>query len=93
MRVPFIVYADFESFTPQLSTCQPNPEKSYTNHYQKHIHSGFCYHINYFYHTIYSQKPVTFVNDFNDEDVVQIFIDTFENNIIVIYDIFKFLKG
>ena len=24
MRVPFIVYADFESFTPQLSTCQPN---------------------------------------------------------------------
>ena len=30
MRVPFIVYADFESFTPQLSTCQPNPDKSYT---------------------------------------------------------------
>ena len=23
MRVPFIVYAYFESFTPQLSTCQP----------------------------------------------------------------------
>ena len=37
MRVPFIVYADFESFTPQLATCQPNPEKSYTNQYQKHI--------------------------------------------------------
>ena len=31
MRVPFIVYADFESFTRQLSTCQPNPDKSYTN--------------------------------------------------------------
>ena len=30
MRVPFIVYADFESFTPQLSTCQPNPDKSST---------------------------------------------------------------
>ena len=30
MRVPFIVYADFESFTPQLSTCQPNPDESYT---------------------------------------------------------------
>ena len=36
MRVSFIVYADFESFTPQLSTYQPNPEKSYTNQYQKH---------------------------------------------------------
>ena len=48
MRVPFIVYADFESFTPQLSTCQPNTEKSYTNQYQKHIPSGFCYHIKCF---------------------------------------------
>ena len=36
MRVPFIVYADFESFIQQLSTCQSNPEKSYTNQYQKH---------------------------------------------------------
>ena len=27
MRVPFIVYANFEFFTPQLSTCQSNPEK------------------------------------------------------------------
>ena len=26
MRVSFIVYADFESFIPQLSTCQPNPD-------------------------------------------------------------------
>ena len=41
MRVPFIVYADFESFTPQLSTCQPNPDKSYTKQYQKHIPADF----------------------------------------------------
>ena len=42
MRVPFIVYTDFESFTPQLSTCQPNPDKSNTKRYQKHTPSGFC---------------------------------------------------
>ena len=30
MRVQFIVYEDFESFTPQLPTCQPNTDKSYT---------------------------------------------------------------
>ena len=29
MQVPSIVYADFESFTPQPSTYQPNPGKSY----------------------------------------------------------------
>ena len=41
MRVPFIVYADFEFFTPQLSTCQPNPDKSYTKRYQKHTRADF----------------------------------------------------
>ena len=76
MRVPFIVHADFESFTPQLSTCQPIPEKSYTNQYQKHIPSGFCYHIKCFDVTIYAQEPVTFVKEFNDDDVAQISIDT-----------------
>ena len=38
MRVSFIVYVYFESFTPELSACQPNPEKSYTKQYQKHIY-------------------------------------------------------
>ena len=41
MRVSFIVYADFESFTSQLSTCRPNPDKSYTKQYQKHIPANF----------------------------------------------------
>ena len=92
MRVPFIVHAYFESFTPQLSTCQPNPEKSYTKQYQKHIPSGFCYHIKCFDDTLYSQQPVTFVKENNDDDVAQIFIDTFEKNIKDIYKKFKFPK-
>ena len=62
-RFPFIVYADFESFIPQLSTCQPNPDKSYTKQYQKHIPSSFCCHIECFDDTLYSQQPVTFVKD------------------------------
>ena len=92
MRVPFIVCADFGSFTSQLSTCQPNSEKSYTNQYQKHIPSGFCYHIKRFDDTLYSQQPVTFVKEFNDDDVAQIFIDTLEKNIKEIYDKFIFPK-
>ena len=81
MRVPFIVYADFESFTPQLSICQPNPEKNYTKQYQKHILSGFCYRLKCFDDTLYSQQPVTFVKEINGDDVVQIFIDTLGKNI------------
>ena len=85
MRVSFIVYTDFESFTSQLSTCQANPDKSYTKQYQKEIPIEFCYHIKCFYDTLYSQEPVTFVKEFNDDDVAQIFIDTLEKNIKVIY--------
>ena len=92
MRVLFIVYSDFESITPQLSTCQPKTDKSYTKRYQKHTTSGFCYHIKCFDDTLYSQAPVTFVKEHNDDDVAQIFIDTLEKNIKDIYKKFKFTK-
>jgi len=36
MRVPFVVYADFESFIKPIDTCQPYSYDSYTNKYQKH---------------------------------------------------------
>ena len=78
MRVPFIVYADFEFFTPQQSACQPDPDESYTKRYQKYIPSRFCYHIKCFDDTLYSQEPVIFVKENDDDDVAQIFIDTLE---------------
>ena len=92
MRVPLIIYADFNFFTLQLSTCQPNPEKSYTKQYQKYIPSGFCYNIKCFDDTLYSRQPVTFVKECNDDDVAQIFMDTLETNIKEIYKKFKFPK-
>ncbi|ELU01221.1 hypothetical protein CAPTEDRAFT_109368, partial [Capitella teleta] len=45
MKVPFVVYADFESILKPIHTCEPNPEESFTNIYQKHIPIGFCYYI------------------------------------------------
>ena len=92
MRVSFIVYADFESFTPQLSTCQPNPDKSYTKRYQKHTPSGFCYHIKYLDETLYSQEPVIFVKEYDDDDVEQIIIDRLEKIIKEIYKKFSSQK-
>ena len=87
MRIPFIVYTDFESFTSQLSTCQPNPDKIYTEPYQKHIPSGFCYHIKWFDDTLYFQEPVTFVKEYYDDDVA------LEKNINDIYKKFKYPKS
>jgi len=47
MRVPIAVYADFECMTKPIQSCQPNSEHSYTEQYQKHEHSGFCFYIVY----------------------------------------------
>jgi len=44
-RVPIAVYADLECMTKPIQSCQPNLEQSYTEQYQKHEPSGFCFHI------------------------------------------------
>ena len=43
--------------------------------------------------TLYSQDLVTFVKEFNDDDVAQIFTETLEKNIKEIYKKFKFPKS
>ena len=45
MRVPFVIYADFEAITEKIGSATPNPEKSYTEKHQKHTPSGFCYYV------------------------------------------------
>ena len=52
-----------------------------------------CYPIKCFDDTLYSQQPVTFVKEFGDDDVAQIFMDTLEKNIKEIYNKFKFPKS
>ena len=45
MHVPIVVYADFECLTKPIESCKPNSEHSYTEQYQKHEPSGFCFNI------------------------------------------------
>ena len=45
MRVPIVVYADFEPFTKPIDSSQPDPDRSFTKAYQKHEPSGFWFHI------------------------------------------------
>ena len=92
MRVPFIVYADFESFIKPTDTCQPDPSNSYTNRIQKHTPSSFCFYVKCFDDAVYSQEPVTFSAENEDDDVAQIFFDSLEQNIKNIYQQFKFPK-
>ena len=43
--IPFVVYADFECFTKPVNSCQPNPNSSFTQEYQKHEPSGYCLYL------------------------------------------------
>ena len=85
MRVPFIVYADFESFIKPIDTCEPNPENSYTKQYQKHTPSSFCYYIKCFDDEVYYQNPVTYTASTENEDVAHIFVNMLEEDVKSIY--------
>ena len=45
MRVPFVIYADFESFNKPIYTCENTTGKSFTNRYQKHVPSSFSFYV------------------------------------------------
>ena len=48
LKVPFVVYADFESYTEHITeNVNTDDQQSYTKKYQKHTPSGFCYYIVY----------------------------------------------
>ena len=93
MRVPFVVYADFESFTEKIDTCQPDDDRSFTNRYQKHRPSGFSYLIKCFDKNVYPSKLVQYTADSPyDNDVSKLFVESLESDIKDIYKRFKFEK-
>ena len=70
-KVPFVVYADFESYIKPLNSCDPNPESSYTKQYQKHEPFSFCYFIKCFDDEVYEPKLVSYTG----EDAAQKFVE------------------
>ena len=82
-KVPFLVYADFESYNKPMQSCEPNPESSYTKQYQKHEPSSFCYYIKCFDDEIYKPKLVSYTG----EDAAQKFVEMLEEDIKIIANI------
>ena len=89
MSVPFVIYADFESFIKPIDTCEPNPEKSHTMQYQKHTPSSFCYYIKCFDDEVYCKKPVTYTAKYEEEDIGQVFVNMLEEEVKNIYHVVK----
>ena len=93
MRVPFIVYADFESFTPQLSTCHQPWQELQESSIRNTSRADLIPHKVFWQQTLFATTSYFFVKDINDDDVAQLFIDTLQKNIKEIYKKFKFPKS
>ena len=91
IKIPFVVYTDFEAFTEEISSCEPNQDKSFTQQYQRHRPSGFCYKIVCF-DKRYNPKPVLYRAKDENEDIGQKFIEMLEEDIKRIYKEFDFSK-
>ena len=92
MRVPFVVYADFECFTEKIQTCSRDETSSFANQYQHHKPSGFCYLIKCFDDELMKPKLVQYTAESANEDISKKFIDSIEYGIRRIYRKFKFKK-
>ena len=74
LPIPFAIYADFECFTMPVNSCQPNPNKSYTQGYQKHEPSGYCLYLKGLDRIDVNFKPIVYTKKTEDEDISKRFI-------------------
>jgi len=78
MRAPIVGYADFESFTKRIGSCQPDPDRSFTKAYQKHKPSGLCLYVKCLDK---SSEPILFTKTREEENVADIFVGMLEKEI------------
>ena len=89
MRVPFVVYADFEAFTAPISSCSPSDDKSYTQQYQKHKPCGYSYYIKCFDEKLFPPVLKRYTIKDENDNVAKSFVKSLEEDIVDIYDQFK----
>ena len=92
MRVPFVVYADFEAFTGSISTCSLSDDKSYTKQYQVHKPCGFSYYIKCYDDGLFPPVLKHYTIEKQDVNVAELFVKSLEEDVIDIYDKFKCKK-
>ena len=89
MRVPFVVYADFECITTHISSCAQSGEQSYTRQYQKHKPCGYSYLIKCFNDELFPPVLKRFTIEEEDTNVAMSFVMSLEEDIVDIYNEFK----
>ena len=84
-KAPFMIYADTESLTKRIQSCEPDPEKIYTKKYQKHEIISFSYYIKCFDDTVY----IPVLRTYTGPDASKIFVEWLEKDIKIIANIPK----
>ena len=74
LPIPFAIYADFDCLTLPMNSCQPNPNKSFTQGYQKHEPSGYCPYLKALDGMEVNFKPLVYKKKTEDEDISKCFI-------------------
>ena len=88
IKVPFVIYADFEALTKEIQPIPQNDRVSFTQKYQHHQPSGFCYKIvgqNIKRCALFRAKD-------KNEDVSRKFVEMLEEDIKNIHKQFNFAK-
>ena len=81
-KAPFTIYADFESLIKPLQSCNPDPNKSYTNKYQKHEPISFTYYIKSFNESVYESKKESYIQEKEEDlDAMLTFIKRLEEDV------------
>ena len=85
-KVPFVIYADFESCIKSIHTCDLNPENSYTKQYQKHEPISFYYYIKCFDSKVY--LPIK-ERSYTGKNADRVFLKYLKEDIKMIANILK----
>ena len=90
--VPFVIYADFESFIEKIAVCEGNPNESHTTPYQHHTPSGFCFHLKCFDDNIHWESPRLYTKEKPEDDLAKTFVLEIEKIVKEVYEKFKIAK-
>ena len=82
-KVPFVMYADFETILKTIEAPKPNPKESYTKEINQHIPSGFCAYSKFAYGKV--ENPLKL---YRSEDCVKVFCDYVEHEVKRLYHMF-----
>lgn len=74
LRVPFVIYCDFETLVQKMETCSPNPEKSNTTHEAYFDPCSYAYQV-VCVNTMYTKRPIVHRGQIG-ENVVEHFLDS-----------------